>query len=199
MQKFTSDDFVSMPWKNGGGTTVQFASYPAGADHAAFEWRASAADITTAGPFSLFAGYDRSIAILQGNGIALELDSLHATMLTSDNKPFAFRGERQVHVSLLDGPVRDLNIMTRRTSWTHTLEKLQFSGSMQCAMQADQIFIYNTRGATVHCRTLAGRELECGIGEAVLIDATDGDHVDLSASDTATLYIARLTARRNDQ
>jgi len=199
MQKFTRDDFVTMPWKNGAGSTVQLAIYPPGADHASFEWRVSAADITTAGPFSLFAGCDRSIAILEGNGVALELDSLHATMLTPDNKPFAFRGEQQVHVSLLDGPVKDLNIMTRRAFWTQTLEQLQFSGTMHCAMQADQIFIYNTRGATVHCRTLAGRELECGIGEAVLIDASDGDHVDLSAATTATLYIARLTAKPHDQ
>ena len=35
--------------------------------------------------------------------------------------------------------------------------------------------------------------------EAVLIDASDGDHVDLSAATTATLYIARLTAKPHDQ
>ncbi|RJF99353.1 HutD family protein [Noviherbaspirillum saxi] len=197
MQKFTPEQFVTMPWKNGGGSSTQIAVYPPGANHSGFEWRISTARVESAGPFSLFAGFDRSLAIVEGNGIALAIDSLHATILSADTRPFAFRGEQQVHASLLDGPVVDLNIFTRRSSWTHTLEKLEFSGTLQCGMQADLIFIYNARGAGVHCRTLAGRELDCGSGEAVLIDSSDGDHVALSAPTTATLYIARLTEKHH--
>ncbi|MEC4718469.1 HutD family protein [Noviherbaspirillum sp. CPCC 100848] len=197
MRKFTRDDYVSMPWKNGGGNTLQLAIAPEDADLSNFDWRVSTAEIGGAGPFSLFAGFDRSLAVLEGSGLMLELDSLHATILTPDNKPLAFRGEQQLHAALLDGPIRDLNVITRRACWTHTLEKLQFSGSLQCDMQADLIFIFHARGGDVHCRTLAGREAAIGGGESVLIDASDGEHIDLAATAAATLYIVRLMQKRN--
>lgn len=197
MRKFTRDDYVSMPWKNGGGHTLQLAIAPEGADLSSFEWRISSADVDSSGPFSLFAGFDRSLAVLEGNGLMLELDSLHATILTPDNKPLAFRGEQQVHAALFDGPIRDLNVITRRACWTHTLERLQFSGSLQCDMQADLVFIFNARGDAVQCKTLAGREAGIGEGESVLIDASDGEHIDLSAKAAAMLYIVRLMQKRN--
>jgi uncharacterized protein len=56
----------AVPWKNGGGTTVEIAVHPPSAGTDAFDWRVSAAEIREAGPFSRFDGIDRALAILDG-------------------------------------------------------------------------------------------------------------------------------------
>lgn len=197
MQKFTAADYVAMPWKNGGGVTQQLAIAPADASLANFEWRISSAQVETAGPFSLFAGIDRSLAILRGAGLTMEFDGTQATILSPDNKPLAFRGEQYVHAALLDGPIADFNVMTRRTHWTHTLEKIQLSGARQCARQADLMFIYCAQGSGIQCSSASGDTADCAAGDAILIDAADGGHVDLSASAPAIMYVARLVKKGN--
>jgi environmental stress-induced protein Ves len=64
-------DYRRMPWKNGGGHTLEVATHPAGADVASFEWRVSVADITRDGPFSTFPGIDRTLVLLAGRGMRL--------------------------------------------------------------------------------------------------------------------------------
>ena len=53
-----------MPWKNGGGETLELAIAPAGAGLEDFAWRISSARVGAAGPFSACAGVDRSLALL---------------------------------------------------------------------------------------------------------------------------------------
>jgi hypothetical protein len=197
MQKFSAADYVAMPWKNGGGVTTQFAIAPIGASLANFEWRISSAQVETAGPFSLFAGIDRSLAILCGAGLTMAFDGMQATILTPDNKPLAFRGEQYVHAALLDGPITDLNVMTRRTHCTHTLEKIRLDSTQRCARQADLMFVYCAQGSGIQCSSANGGIADCTAGDAILIDAADGGHVDLSASAPAVLYIARLVKKGN--
>ena len=48
------------PWKNGGGSTTEIAVAPPGAGFDSFDWRISLATISHSGPFSTFAGIDRS-------------------------------------------------------------------------------------------------------------------------------------------
>lgn len=192
MKKFTSADYLTMPWKNGGGVTTQLAIEPAVADLGNFDWRISTAQVASSGPFSLFAGIDRSLAVLQGSGLSLDFDGRHTTFLRPDSKPLAFRGEQQIHATLLDGPVTDFNVMTRRQHCAHELEIMQLHGSLQCARNADLMFIYCARGAAVHCRNAAGTEADFLAGESLLINGSDGDHIDLIAAAPALLYVARL-------
>jgi len=42
----------AMPWKNGGGETLELAIAPAGAGLEDFAWRISSARVGAAGPFS---------------------------------------------------------------------------------------------------------------------------------------------------
>ena len=60
-----------MPWKNGGGVTTEIAVFPANAGLEDFEWRLSMATVASDGPFSLFAGIDRTLAVLEGEGLVL--------------------------------------------------------------------------------------------------------------------------------
>ena len=57
------------PWRNGGGETREIVSWPPGAQD--FDWRASIATIAQDGPFSAFTGIDRSITLLEGDGVRL--------------------------------------------------------------------------------------------------------------------------------
>jgi len=84
----TAADFVRQPWKNGGGSTTQLALE---GDDDRWLWRLSAADVERSGPFSDFAGYERTIMLLEGDGMDLEIDGRVAPLRTPF-EPFVFDG-----------------------------------------------------------------------------------------------------------
>ena len=104
----------SEPWRNGGGTTRTVAIDPPGADLASgFRWRISIADVAVAGPFSILNGIDRSLWLLAGKGMELRCDGA-VTTLQSRLSRLDFAGEAPIVGIPIDGPVRDLNVMTKR-------------------------------------------------------------------------------------
>jgi uncharacterized protein len=100
-------DRVAVPWKNGGGVTREVAVFPPGAGIADFLWRVSIAEVDAAGPFSIFAGVDRILTVLDGR---LDLGSISL----SPGQPFAFPGDLPIEGRPIGGPVTDLNLMMRR-------------------------------------------------------------------------------------
>ena len=113
MRLIPYDRLTATPWKNGGGETREIAAFPPGAGSDDFAWRLSIATIAEGGAFSSFPGIDRTLILLSGRGVALRLDSGPDHVLhPGDSLDFA--GEQAVRSRLLDGPVRDLNVMTRR-------------------------------------------------------------------------------------
>ena len=103
-----------MPWRNGAGRTTEIAVYPTGAALDAFDWRISIADVVKDGPFSRFAGIDRTLVVIGGAGMRLDGDG-HSAMLSGLYEPYAFSGDDAVACTLLAGPVRDFNLMLRRS------------------------------------------------------------------------------------
>lgn len=107
-----------VPWKNGGGFTREIVSQPHGAEAGNFDWRVSVATIASSGPFSAFPGVDRTIMLLQGDGVQLQSgpDPAFAFSHRLDRpaQPFSFAGDVPVHCTLLGGESSDLNVMTRR-------------------------------------------------------------------------------------
>ena len=102
-------DYPRMPWKNGGGSTEEITR-DAGAGLDGFGWRLSIADIAESGGFSSFAGYQRVITVLQGDGMILCVDGDDTRPLLPLD-PFAFSGESQVSCTLLGGAIRDFNLI----------------------------------------------------------------------------------------
>ncbi|SEO92604.1 HutD family protein [Pseudomonas sp. NFACC39-1] len=102
-------DYPRMPWKNGGGSTEEITR-DAGTGLDGFGWRLSIADIAESGGFSTFAGYERVISVLQGDGMSLSVDG-QVTRPLHPLAPFAFNGESHVHCTLLGGPIRDFNLI----------------------------------------------------------------------------------------
>ena len=111
-------------WKNGGGLTYELAASPEGAGFEDFDWRLSMAEVASDGPFSIFPGVDRTLTLLDGAGIALDF-SERAVTLAPGSGPFAFPGEAAVTGRLLDGPILDLNVMTRRGRLAHHVRLLR--------------------------------------------------------------------------
>lgn len=133
-------DCPSQPWKNGLGRTRELALHPPGATNDDFLWRVSIAEVDSAAPFSTFPGIDRQIALLDGDGFTMTLDGTRVHALTQPFAPFAFAGEAQVAVTLLDGPTRDFNLMVRRAHARGSLHKWTGAGPRTVPGNAVLIF-----------------------------------------------------------
>ncbi|MER8921093.1 HutD family protein [Mesorhizobium sp. M0802] len=120
-------DYRVMPWKNGGGTTTEIAVSPDGAGLDDFDWRVSMARVEGSGPFSGFAGVDRTFAVLEGEGIVLDIAGRPPAEVTAASAPLSFPADVPTTAALISGPITDLNVMTRRARATHTVERLVFS------------------------------------------------------------------------
>jgi len=101
------------PWKNGAGSTREIACWPPGAGFDTFDWRVSIASIASSGPFSTFAGVDRIITLLDGDGVRLQGPGIDHPLDTA-LQPFAFNGELPIDCALLGGESSDFNVMSRR-------------------------------------------------------------------------------------
>lgn len=106
----TERDFRVQPWKNGGGRTTELEVEGG----SRFLWRLSIADVERSGPFSDFAGYQRTIMLLEGGGMALSFDGHEPQRIAEPYRPFVFDGGWKTECRLLGGPVRDLNLMVDR-------------------------------------------------------------------------------------
>ncbi|MCV2868067.1 HutD family protein [Defluviimonas sp. WL0002] len=106
MRIFSPDDFDTQPWKNGGGVTHEIAREDQGG---ALLWRLSIAEVKTDGPFSFFPGLARVLTVIEGAGLYLETPEgrIEALPLT----PVAFSGDTAVTSRMIDGPVRDFNVI----------------------------------------------------------------------------------------
>ncbi len=73
LQTLGPADFQKMPWKNGLGVTTELAvARRPGED--GFDWRISTATVASPGPFSVFPGIDRSLAIVRGGTLTLNVE-----------------------------------------------------------------------------------------------------------------------------
>ncbi|BEP64129.1 HutD family protein [Variovorax sp. V213] len=135
VQRFSRSALPATPWKNGGGTTQEIVSWPQGAGLESFGWRASIATIAAAGPFSVFAGVDRSIMLLEGDGVRLSTqDGRVDHRLDVPHRPFAFGGDDAIDCTLLGGASsNDFNIMTRRGKWRADVRVLANASAVEPA------------------------------------------------------------------
>jgi environmental stress-induced protein Ves len=150
-------DLTPAPWKNGGGSTREIAAHPPGSSFDDFAWRASIADVTADGPFSRFAGIDRTIVLLSGNGMSLALDETREHRLDQPFAPFAFRGEAAVTAVLTDGANQDSNLMIRRELADGGLTILHGAGEFPVDAGARMLFVAQGRAELVDGRGRVGR------------------------------------------
>jgi environmental stress-induced protein Ves len=113
MQIIRQSSFKAVPWKNGGGITHEAIRVPPTGE--TFRWRVSIARIDASGPFSDFAGYHRTMVLLRGAGVALELSDGSRRVLKDAGDMAEFDGALGAECELLDGPCTDLNLIADRS------------------------------------------------------------------------------------
>lgn len=116
-------DCRPMPWKNGGGVTTEIMAWPPEAGLDDFDWRISMAQVASGGPFSTFAGIDRTLTVLSG-AMLLAVGEAEPVALSQRSAPFSFPGDVATSAELVAGPVTDLNVMTRRGKLHHSVQRL---------------------------------------------------------------------------
>lgn len=145
LHRFALADLPATPWKNGGGSTREIACCPPGADLHRFDWRVSIATIDRSGPFSVFAGVDRCIVLLAGDGVALHAPQAGwQHRLDSPLQPFAFSGDDAVDCTLLGGASTDFNVMTRRGTRRAGVQVLHASASLPATDQGLLLAVHGT-------------------------------------------------------
>jgi uncharacterized protein len=135
-------------WKNGGGLTREVLVEADPGDPTQFLWRISIATVAAPGAFSLFPGVDRSIAVLDGAGMRLDVDG-EAVTLTPHDPPFRFSGDADVHAELVGGETTDLNVMTRRDTFSHRMTRVRCDGLIVAEGVGDKNVLLFTGQATV--------------------------------------------------
>lgn len=118
-----ANELRRVPWKNGRGTTLEVASDAS--EGQPWTWRVSIADVPESGPFSRFDGIDRQIACVAGRGMDLIIDGGEPHRVPDAGRALAFAGEAATIGRLVDGPVRDANLMLLRGRWVGTLDVLR--------------------------------------------------------------------------
>ena len=134
------------PWKNGGGSTTEIAIAPVGASLDKFDWRISLATIAASGPFSAFPGVDRTLALVDGAGLVLDIGNEGRFVLSEDDPVVEFAGESAVVATLTLGPTTDFNVMTQRERCHHRLGRRVLSGSSEFAPRGDVTILFLVEG-----------------------------------------------------
>ena len=97
-----NEDLVRVPWKNGGGTTAEVAAFPEGSGFNTFGWRISMADVASDGPFSVFPEIDRTLIVVEGEGIELDVEGI-AYPLDKTSPKLSFSGDDITTIKLSGG------------------------------------------------------------------------------------------------
>ncbi|WGS51275.1 HutD family protein [Paraburkholderia sp. D15] len=176
-------DLVAAPWKNGGGVTREVAAVPEQAGLDSFVWRVSIADVAQAGPFSRFAGIDRTLVLLSGAGMMLDeiaqpdhaaaddaTSVAHTHALTRPLDVARFAGETAIDARLVDGATRDFNLMVRRGAARGELDV--WHGPAHHELSADVALLYCAQGA-----------VSINLGDAPPHALAEGDTLRVNAPD----------------
>jgi environmental stress-induced protein Ves len=185
------DQYRRMPWKNGGGETVEIAIFPRDAGLDDFACRISTATVGSDGPFSTFDGIDRTLCVLSGNGISLTIGNGEALVLDRSAAPFSFPADVPAVARLVDGPITDLNVMTRRGAWRHDVRRVH--------MKSGESLVLDAAGTTtvVFCQSGA-IEADGGSGPslvaagATLLIKSDAERWALRAAEPTTAFIIAI-------
>ena len=110
-QHLRRSDYVSMPWKNGAGTTLEIARDPP--SPAEFRWRLSLASVSASGAFSSYPGFHRSVSLIDGAGFRLDVQGRAAIQLVEAGASALFPGDAATHCELIGDPSTDLSLMVR--------------------------------------------------------------------------------------
>ncbi|WP_374680210.1 HutD family protein [Hydrocarboniphaga effusa] len=165
--------YARMPWKNGGGETREIAIFPSAASLDTLEWRVSMAVVAQNGPFSSFPGIDRTLCVLEGAGMELDFGSGGGIRtVTPTSAPFEFAADRPLQARLLDGAITDLNVMSRRERYRHSVRRLPLEPRpISVGSMASWTLLFCEQG-NVRCRLANDPEIALDTWDCLLLSQT---------------------------
>ena len=187
--------YPRVPWRNGGSITAEIAVAPKGATVAGgFDWRLSCAEVSVSGPFSEFAGYDRTL--VQLNGTPMRLVSGDKTIRLQLGQPHTFAGEDAPY-GVVNEPVRDFNCIVRRGRYSAHIESLQLDPRSKSERQltAPVVAIFVAEGSVKVWFEQASSDLLSG--DTLLIEGDEAKELSLHAatSESRVLVVSLVQAR----
>ncbi len=143
-----NQNYKSMPWKNGRGFTSEIAIFPLEStlEKNNFTWRLSSAEVTENGLFSNFPGCERYLTVIDGSGLKLQFEN--ENKLIDQNSFLKFSGEDKVSSELVNGKIKDLNLIIKKD--IHRIEFNILSKSMNKLSQGTSIVFVMEGSVTVN-------------------------------------------------
>lgn len=181
-------DGRAMPWRNGGGTTLELAVDPPGATLATgFRWRLSSAEVASSGPFSAFPGMARCLLLLEGAGFDIDFGPRGRVELREPLEPLSFSGDWPAVATLVEGPCTDLNVMWDCACGAR-VETLRFEGPRSLDLAGAPLLIFVAEG------TVAVPSLGLHLGRRNTLRVEDGAGLLAVAAGLggASLVVARI-------
>ena len=133
--------FRKMPWANGGGVTTELF-VRTDERSGRILWRLSMAGVDTDGPFSHFAGYDRILVLMEGQGLRLSHGDRTEQFLSRVYDLARFPGDADTHATLTEGPVQDFNVIADRATFGTAVTVLQAANNKRVAIHANILAIF---------------------------------------------------------
>ena len=202
----------TVPIGEAGNTTTELSIYPPGATLAGRDYRVriSTAHLQSGGEFSkIFSGYSRILMLLLGHGLKLKIydlpcDACRAKILKGPGSQCAFSGNVLVKSKLLEGPIRDFNVIYRpgqinsatavlrccadRIETFSLVHLLKAEGSLR---QVDIFFAFGK-----YRLIIAGQRTECDCGDVAIIEqaypAAEHDTLTLERCDNVPVAHAQI-------
>jgi environmental stress-induced protein Ves len=150
----------------------------------------SIASVASDGPFSRFAGYDRIILALDGNGIVLRHAEPGTQVTLEPLQPHAFCGDWQTDCALRGGALRDFGVMVRRgvTRAELTLVRPP-AGTSPLVLRAPLTLLYGVAGEV--CIVTPQQRITCVAGNTLEIEAVcPGQALVQAAADTLLIQVS---------
>jgi environmental stress-induced protein Ves len=178
-----------MPWRNGGGETAEVAIWPAGAALDAFDWRISMARVAADGPFSQFAGIERTLAVLTGAGLQLDVAGRPTVEITPRSAPYRFPGDAATTGTLIAGAITDLNVMTRRGRFSHRVGRVDLVAPTPLSVAAWSTLVVCDSGRV--CVRSASAAQHIGPLDTLVLEPSDAP-VSLTPEPQALVLVVEL-------
>lgn len=114
MQIIRAAGLAETPWLNGAGRKADIANGPG--------WLVGLAWLEADAPFSNYAGYDRTITLLDGGGFTLTLPEGSLLIVDRQGEPAAFDGKGPIDCRLSAGPCTVANVISAYPRFSHTVQ-----------------------------------------------------------------------------
>ncbi len=180
--------FKTVPWKNGLGHTTELAINNGG-NLANFDWRLSIASVVNDGEFSNFSGYQRNLVLIEGSGLILDHGNGDIDKLTNLLDIAHFDGGNKTHGSLVNGAIKDFNVITNQQSYNAQVDSYTGSKKLSFTPTVKTVaFVYSLTDETkIQSKQ---QSLQLPVGHLVKVEKTQ-DEIHIAGENLIVIQLTK--------